>query len=83
MKDDRDLFFYYHSDLKLPKKIIDTLNEARKEGKGLFTALVLKDEKGNKIELTMRKDKRLFYERIDKVMRGWLDLVVEKMLRKR
>ena len=50
--------FFFHSNIKLPKKLKDVFEEAKKESnRYLFPVLVMRDDSGNQYDLTIHKDK--------------------------
>jgi hypothetical protein len=57
MKDNSYEPFTYYSDVRLPEKFRELLAEAKKEGKGNLSVLIVKDEQGTQYEITVKKDR--------------------------
>jgi hypothetical protein len=49
--------FVYYSDVRLPEKFRELLAEAKKEGKGNLSVLIVKDDQGTQYEIIVKKDR--------------------------
>lgn len=81
MKKGDDLFYYYHTDIPIPGKISKLLEKAKKESGGRLPVVVLKNQKGEIVDVVKRQDlERAAKKRAGNVQTLWEQFLVEKLL---
>ena len=68
----------YYSKTILPARITAELNKARKEKKGLVGILSLKTKNGDRIYISMKKDRELLKRHLKRV--PFLDVIIQEIL---
>jgi hypothetical protein len=70
----------HYVNLTLSARITGALSKARKESKSVVPILVIRDKNKNRVSIIDRRDQERLKRYVDKIMKNWIDIVVEKIL---
>jgi hypothetical protein len=81
MKKGDDLFYYFHTNLFIPRNISKLFSEAKKESGDRLPVVVLKNQKGETFEIIKRPDLERAAKKMMKNAQGlWEQFLIEKLL---